>query len=259
MNNKPIGVFDSGVGGLTVLEELIKILPNENFIYVADQKNCPYGTKQDDELLNILINNVKYFINIDVKAIVIACNTASLYINELQKLTNIPIISVIEPTCLKAIETTNNKKVAVVATNMTIRKGRYQELLNNNNIDVYPVPASEFVDYIETKNLSEEEFERLVFNKLSHLKNNVDTLIHGCTHFSIIENTMKNVLGNINYIACGNPTSQYLKKILEEKDLLNYNKSIKQVLIYTTNNKEFTQNQIKALNLPFEKVEELKL
>ena len=114
MNNKPIGVFDSGVGGLTVLEELIKILPNENFIYVADQKNCPYGTKQDDELLNILINNVKYFINIDVKAIVIACNTASLYINELQKLTNIPIISVIEPTCMKAIETTNCYQLTLV-------------------------------------------------------------------------------------------------------------------------------------------------
>lgn len=259
MNNKPIGVFDSGVGGLTVLEELVKFLPNENFIYLADQKNCPYGTKKDEELLKILINNVKYFINIDVKAIVIACNTASLYINELQKLTSIPIISVIEPTCMKAIKTTNNKKVAVVATNMTIRKGRYQEILKNNNIDVYPVPASEFVDYIETKNLSEEDFEKLVFNKLHHLKNEVDTLIHGCTHFSIIEDQMRKVLGDINYIACGNPTSQYLKNLLEEKDLLNYNKSVKQVLIYTTNNKKYTENQIKVLNLPFKNVEELKL
>ena len=258
MNNKPIGVFDSGVGGLTVLEELVKILPNEDFIYLADQKNCPYGTKKDDELLKILINNVKHFINNDVKAIVIACNTASLYINELQKLTNIPIISVIEPTCMKAITTTKNKKVAVVATNMTIRKGRYQEILENNNIEAYTVPASEFVDYIETKNLSDEDFEKLVFNKLNHLKNEVDTLIHGCTHFSIIEEIMKKVLGNINYIACGYPTSQYLKELLEERNLLNYNKKTKKVIIYTTNNKEYTKQQIKSLNFPFDNVEEIK-
>lgn len=243
MDNRPIGVFDSGIGGLTVLSELKKEFKNEDFIYIADQKNCPYGTKSDEELLNILKSVLNKLISLDVKAIVIACNTASLYINELQKMTSIPIISVIEPTCEYAYNLSKTKNIIVLGTNMTIRKKRYQTLLDELNAVVYPIPCSEFVDYIENEHLTKEEFQGIVNDKLGDLKNkNIDTLIHGCTHFSLVEDYMRNVLGDISYVACGKPTSIKLKEVLSNNDLLGNNKGI--IKLYTTGDTEKLQNQL---------------
>lgn len=238
IDNRPIGVFDSGIGGLTVLEELIKRFPNEDFVYVADQGHCPYGRKKDEEIIHCVLNVVDYLMKQNVKAIVIACNTASLFIDKVRSHVSIPVISVIDPTASYASKLTKNNKVAVLATIATITKGAYQERLIKNNITPYPLACSEFVDFVENHDLDDPIGQEIVSNKLNELKDSgVDTLIHGCTHFSILEDKMRKVLGDINYVACGYPTSLELERILKEKDLLN-NKVNPSVNIYTTGSVE---------------------
>lgn len=238
-DSRPIGVFDSGIGGLTVLDSLIEKFPNENFIYIADQKYCPYGVKTEKEIVEIVSRVIKKLIQLNVKAIVIACNTASLFIEEYQKITDIPIISVIEPTAALAIQTTKNKKIGILGTVATIKKGKYQKLLEEAHMEVYPLACSEFVDFLENNQEDEALGNKIVHQKIiSLIDKGIDTLIFGCTHFSLLEEYIVKDLGCINYIACGEPTSLELAKKLKEKDLWNFQKNIGSVEIYTTGNKE---------------------
>lgn len=257
---KPIGVFDSGVGGLTVLESLMKKFPEEDFIYVADQGHCPYGVKKEEEIIECVLNVGRYLISKDVKAIVIACNTASLEIKYLEEITSIPVISVIKPTCMKAIKTTKTNNVAVLGTVATISKGKYQELLEKHGKKAYAVACSEFVDFIENHELSDPEGQRIVDEKLEELKNqNIDTLIHGCTHFSIIEDKMRKVLGDINYIACGEPTSEELFEILNKENLLNKENKNRYVRILTTGSALGAINTMKWFKMPHEEIKHIDL
>ena len=262
MNNvkKPIGVFDSGIGGLTVLEKLMEKFPNEDFIYVADQGHCPYGTKTEEGIKECVLNVGRYLIAKDVKAIVIACNTASLFIKYLEEITDIPVISVIEPTCMAAINKTKNNKVAVLATIATINKGAYQALLNNNGVEAFGVRCSEFVDFVENYELTDPLGQKIVDEKLEELKDkNVDTLIHGCTHFSLLEPNMRKVLGDINYVACGEPTSIKLYEILKEKSLLRFDENNRYVKIQTTGSKENALMNMKWFKAPHEEIEEIEI
>ena len=259
-NNKPIGVFDSGIGGLTVLEELMKKFPNDDFIYVADQGHCPYGTKTEEEIIECVLNVGKYLIAKDVKAIVIACNTASLFIKHLQDITDIPVISVIEPTCQYAIDSTKNGNIAVLATIATINKGKYQELISKNNKNAYGVPCSEFVDFVENHELDDPLGQKIVNEKLECLKDkNIDTLIHGCTHFSLLEDKMRNVLGDINYVACGKPTSERLYEILKDLDLLREEVNNRYVKIGTTGSVENALMNMKWFKSPHEEIEKIEV
>lgn len=258
--NKPIGVFDSGIGGLTVLESLMDKFENEDFIYVGDQGHCPYGTKTDKEIIECVINVGKYLERRGVKAIVIACNTASLFIDYLRREVSVPVISVIEPTCDRALSLTKTKNVAVLATIATINKGKYQERLEKGGATPFAVKCSEFVEFVETKELTDPIGQEIVNEKLTPLKGkNIDTLIHGCTHFSIIEDKMRNVLGDINYVACGNPTSDKLEEILKENDLLNNEKRSRYVKIYTTGPLDAALSTMKWFTKPHEEIKHISL
>lgn len=234
-NNYPIGVFDSGVGGLTVLQELTRQLPRENFVYVADKGHCPYGTKTPEEIAERVQKVTRFLLSKQVKAIVIACNTASAQIQSARELTDIPVISVIEPTAAYAAHVTKTKKVIVLATQATIDSGIYQHILWERGVTAIPLACGEFVDFIENHEISEPMGWRLVADKLKAVKGKgADVLIHGCTHFSLLEGQMRSAMGdNINYIACGTPTAGYLSKLLKERDLLSVEKG-SQVEIYTT-------------------------
>lgn len=257
--NLPIGVFDSGIGGLTVLECLNQMFPNEDFIYVADKGNCPYGTKSEEEIKECVINVGTYLINQGVKAIVIACNTASLFTEYLQNMTDIPIISVIEPTCFTAIKSTKTKKVAVLATNATINNGAYQNILEEHNVHTFPVSCSEFVELVE-QNHSEEEKQKIVNEKLSQLKESkIDIVIHGCTHFGLLEPYMKDVLGDVTYISCGHPTSEKLYSILNSLDLIRVDNQNRYIKIYTTGKKKELLKNIDWFKVKHEPIQEIKL
>lgn len=254
-DKKPIGVFDSGVGGLTVLEKLVKMYPGENFIYVADQGYCPYGNKTKEEIEQRVLTVGKYLLSRGVKAIVIACNTASLFKQSLQNITDIPVISVIEPTARLACQLTKTKKVAVLATNATIKNGKYQRILEENGMEVFPVPASQFVDIIESNEMNTEATLKTVTEKLAPLQNKgIDTVIHGCTHFGLLEFQMKKVLPDVTYVECGYPTSIILENVLQlSKD----NVAKGSVEIYTTGKRNDFEAKIKWFTIPHQPIQEL--
>lgn len=238
MDNRPIGIFDSGLGGLTVLEKIYKYAPFENYIFLADQKNCPYGTKEESAVRDIVIKNCLYLEKLGCKEIIIACNTASLFIEDAKKVCKIPVISVIEPTAINACSSSKNGNIGVIATDLTIKKERYQKIIKGQNKSVFPVPCSEFVDYIENDIKNIERGRSLVKEKLTYLKEqNVDTLVYGCTHFSLMETLYKELFANINYIDCGDS----IKEIAFEKIERTTNKEYGKIDIITSSNaKEFS-------------------
>lgn len=252
MNNKPIGVFDSGIGGLTVLEKLYDLLPHEDYIYLCDNLNCPYGVKEEKEVEKIVINNAKQLELSGCKLIVIACNTASLFVKTIENNVNIPVISVIEPTCKYACSTSENAKIGVIATNMTIKKGKYQSLIEEEKKMSFGVACSEFVDYIENDFDNIEAGKALVNEKLECLKDKgIDTLIHGCTHFGLLEELIIEVLGRINYVDCGKPTSILVKDVLKEKELLNDQMLQGVIQVYTTGKNDGLIQKTKWFKYPY--------
>ncbi len=248
-DNRPIGVFDSGVGGVTVLSKLVELFPNEEFIYVGDTLNCPYGIKSSEEIQNLVTNVTKFLLEQNVKAIVIACNTATCNSSHLSKLTNIPIIGVIEPTAKYALKTSQNKNIAVLATNATIDSHKYESYLEKRKIFKkgirYYVKCSEFVTLVEEMKMNTDYSQDIVSTKLNELKNcNLDTVILGCTHFGLLSKEINQVLPNVKLIDCGKPTGLYLKKVLKKRKLLASDDKDGIVKIYTTGDADTMAQQI---------------
>ncbi len=185
-----IGVFDSGIGGTSVLEAIKKLLPNEEYYYFADSKNCPYGEKEDDELYRIVKGNVEFLINWGAEIIVIACNTATTRcIEKLREEFKIPFVGT-EPAVRLAAKS-NANKILVLATPGTIHSERLETLVKENQrqsqvIDLLPCPG--LADTIEF-NLNKDESK--IYKKLKELLNNLpkdyDSIVLGCTHYSLIK------------------------------------------------------------------------
>jgi len=235
--NRPIGIFDSGVGGLTVLETLARLLPCENFYYVADQGHCPYGVKSAAEITARVEKITRHLINAGGKAIVIACNTATVFIEKAREIAgDIPVIGVIEPACTLAAKVTCNKKVAVLATAATVRSGVYQRLLEARGIMPVALACGEFVDFIENNGVDHPDGRKIVSGRLAALEGSgVDTVIHACTHFGLLENHMREFLGGgVKFVHCGEAVSEILPNILAERNLLNGSKIKGMIEIYTT-------------------------
>lgn len=227
MNNKPIGVFDSGIGGLTVLKEIIKILPNEEFIYYADTDNVPYGIKPKEEVKEYINQAVKFLIDKDVKAIVIACNTAtSIAINDLRKKYSLPIIG-IEPAAKPAIENRGQKKVLIMATPTTIREEKLHNLLKKFTaeefVDLIAMPK--LVEYAERGEFNSKEIEDYLKKQLQEFNlNDYSEIVLGCTHFPFFKEKIKKVVPqNINIIDGSKGVANRLKDILQKNDLLGNN------------------------------------
>lgn len=249
-NDKYIGVFDSGVGGLTALEDLKKNFPNENFLYLGDTLRCPYGTKTKEELEKIVESDIKYLEDCDCKMIIIACNTAtanSYHINS-----NVPIIRIIEPTCEVANE--SDGSLIVLATNYTVNSKAYSRFLKK---DHYQVPCSEWVEIIEKgKTNSKESFDS-AYNLLKDYQGKIDNAILACTHFGLMEKEIKAVLGeNVNII---NSSKCLSAKVKEALDKVGYNslKEKAKLIIRCTNNKEAFN--VSWLSLKYDSLEETKI
>lgn len=230
MNKSYIAVFDSGVGGLNILETLTKEFPNENFIYLADEEFFPYGVKTKEQLENRITKIALKLNTMNVKAIIIACNTASANSHHLKNIIDTPVIEIITSTANFAFKNSINKKIGVWATNATILSGKYQEALNVN-CTCYPVKASDLVELIE-KNLLEETIP-FVNNHLEEIKD-ADSLILGCTHFPLLSDIIRKINPNLTLISSNVPVNLALKELLDCKDLHN-SKENKQIIdLYTT-------------------------
>ncbi len=216
INNNYIGVFDSGIGGLTVLTDLKNKFPNEKFLYFGDTARCPYGIKTRNELMAIVESDVDYFIKNKAKMIVIACNTATANSYHIESET--PIIRIIEPTAKKALkvreEIKSSKPIGVFATNYTINSKAYNKFLGDEN--TIGVCCSPWVDIIE-KGLTDTLISRkAVSDALCDIKGKVDVIILGCTHFGLIEKEIKEYLGNVTIINSSLSLEDIVKDTLDE-------------------------------------------
>ena len=258
----PIGVFDSGIGGLTVLDKLLEILPNEDYVYVGDTINLPYGTKTPERLKEIVSGVANYLVDVPVKAIVIACNTATANSHHLNETIDIPVIGVIEPTAKAALAVSEN--IMVLATNVTIESNEYQDIINKYRKDEkanqYYVKCSEFVDAIEANNINTESSHKLVRDKLeNYLDKKVDVIILGCTHFGLYSNELKALFPDAVLMPCSIPTGEELKRVLEKDGLLNDNVHQSDVEINLTLKHDNFEDKTKWFKKPVRKVQEIKI
>lgn len=222
--NAPIGVFDSGVGGLTVAREIMRNLPNEKIVYFGDTARVPYGSKSRHTVLRYSRQIVRFLQTQKVKAIVIACNTASaLALDTIEKEIDIPIIGVVKPGASMAVKATRNNRIGVIATQSTIKSNLYPTLIQESHpeITVYGKACPLFVPLVEegwTKDPVTEEIAGRYLQEL--MEKDIDTLILGCTHYPLLRHLLQGVVGD--HVTLVNPayeTAQALKRMLKEMNL----------------------------------------
>ena len=225
MDNRPIGVFDSGLGGLSAVKEIKKLLPRESIIYLGDTGRIPYGTRTKETIIKYASQDIDFLLKKDVKFILAACGTVSSNFAP-PKALPVPYMGVLTPLSLAASKATKNKRVGVIATSASIRSGGFERELNqlDSSISVFSVPCPLFVHLVE-KGLIEDgnEITELTAKMyLSSLKEkSIDTLILGCTHFPLIYNAIKKQIGeNVSLIDPGKEAAKYIKSYLEENSLL---------------------------------------
>lgn len=222
----PIGVFDSGVGGLTVAREIMRQIPNERLIYFGDTARVPYGNKSKETVTKFSKQIVRFLETQKVKAIVVACNTASAYaLDEIEKELNIPIIGVVKPGARVAAEVTQNKKVGVIATAGTIQSHIYKDYIQGiqSDIQVIGKACPLFVPLVEEGLLEDPVTDEIATRYLNELKDiDIDTLILGCTHYPLIRSTLGRIMGeSVTLVNPAYETARELKGLLEREDLLN--------------------------------------
>ncbi|CDZ79830.1 Glutamate racemase 1 [Candidatus Rubidus massiliensis] len=222
----PIGIFDSGVGGLTVLKELEELLPNENFIYFGDTARVPYGNKSRETIIKYAIENTIYLMNQKIKLLVVACNTASAFaINSLTSLFSVPIVNVIEPCVEMALKLTKTKSIAILGTRGTIESKIYQKEFKkkDKSVQVQAIACPLFVPIVEEQFFNHPSTELIIQEYLLPLKDSsIDTLLLGCTHYPFLKRQINNCIGNdTQIIDSGYSCAQEVKKRLEDCNLVN--------------------------------------
>lgn len=226
-NTSPIGIFDSGIGGITIWQEIVNQLPYENTLYLADNKNAPYGIKTADEVLNYSIKNTEYLISKGVKLIVIACNTATT--NSISKLRskfpNIKFIGV-EPAIKPAALNSKSKRIAVLATSSTLQSVEFHEALKKQymkNVELTKIAGAGLVQLIEKNKIDSPEMRdllRLYTHEMKQAK--IDQLVLGCTHYPYLKEQLQKLLPDkVKIIDSGEAVARQTKYILESENKLN--------------------------------------
>lgn len=260
--NLPIGVFDSGIGGLTVLYRLVEMMPNEDYVFVGDTLNLPYGTKTKEQLKTLVSDVSNYLANVPVKAIVIACNTATANSHHLKDEIDIPVIGVIEPTAKRALEISEN--ILVLATNVTIDSGEYKYYLDkykkDPNSKQYYCKCSEFVTAIEANDIKTPHSFELVRNTLApYLDKKIDCIIMGCTHFGLYEEEIKACFPNAKQLECAYPTGEELRRVLAKDNLLTDRTSKGHIKISVTKHQDNFYDKTKWFDYEYEGCNEIKI
>ncbi len=218
-DNRPIGVFDSGVGGLTVAREIMELLPQENIVYLGDTANLPYGDKSAEIVTEYAFANTRFLLKHDIKVMVVACNTASsVALDALKQAFSIPIIGVIEPAAKGALYATRNHQVGVIGTNRTIRSGVYTQTLKElqEQVEVFSQPCPLFVPLIEDDFVDHEATRLIAAEYLGPLgTKGIDTLILGCTHYPLIKDTLAQILPGVKLVDSASSTARDLLSILD--------------------------------------------
>lgn len=240
--NRPIGFFDSGVGGLSVMKEAIQVMPNENYIYFGDSKNAPYGVKSVEEVRDLTFKAVEFLLNKGVKGIAIACNTAtSAAVADLRKVyPDLPLVG-IEPALKPAVELNKDGNILIMATSMTLKEEKFNRLMNRykDRASIITVPCPGLVEFIESGKLDGKEVEEYLFEKMNTYNGGkIASIVLGCTHYPFIKDTLVKIIGkDITIIDGGLGTAKELRRRLREKNLLTESKENGTIEIINSSNK----------------------
>lgn len=222
----PIGVFDSGVGGLTVAREIMRNLPKEDIVYFGDTARVPYGSKSKDNIIRFSRQIIHFLQTKGVKAIVIACNTASaLALDTVKDEFDIPIIGVVEPGARAALTVTENQKIGVIGTEATVRSSMYEKIIHeiNPGVSVLAKACPLFVPLVEEGFKNHKVTDEIIEYYLEELKkSDIDALILGCTHYPLLRSKIREYVGEkITLVNPAYETAMDLKRILKEMDMEN--------------------------------------
>ncbi|MDQ1144831.1 glutamate racemase [Bacillus sp. SORGH_AS 510] len=262
---QPIGVIDSGVGGLTVAKEVMRQLPNEKIIYLGDTARCPYGPRSTKEVRRFTWEMTRFLLEKNIKMLVIACNTATAAaLDDIRKELSIPVIGVINPGARAAIKKTKNYRVGMIGTEVTVKSGAYEKALKslNSRIFVKGHACPKFVPLVESGEYGGPIAEKIVNESLKPmLQQNLDTLILGCTHYPLLESLIKQTMGaEVNVISSGDETAREISAILEYNDLLETCEEEPEHEFYTTGSRRiFSKIASQWLGYPINSVNKIKL
>ena len=232
MDQRPIGVFDSGLGGLTAVHSLWRILPEEDLIYFGDTARVPYGSRSREAILKYARQDVRFLRSFDLKAILIACGTVTTTsLAALQAENDLPMVGVVEPTCRRAVLMTQNKRVGLIATAASVRSGAYEAALRrlDPEVTVFSRACPLFVPLAEAGRIRRGDvvIETVAREYLTPLKNaGVDTLILGCTHYPLLSDVIRHIMGpDVTLINSGREAARALQALLVSSDRLNESQS----------------------------------
>ena len=244
----PIGLFDSGIGGISILEKLKQLLPNENFIYLADNRNCPYGSKSKKEIISLSKKNCEKLIELNCKIIIIACNTSTTNsIKKLREIIAIPIIG-IEPGLKPAIHYTKTKNIGILATEKTLGSKLFFETLNQNRIDdihIHEQIGYELVNLIEEDSHSKQNLQKILEKYLVPMINKkIDCLLLGCTHYNHIKDIIEEIIPvDIKIVDTITPVNKRVLNILKSNNILNKSTKKRTIKIFY-NGKKLSSNYL---------------
>jgi glutamate racemase len=263
--NQPIGIIDSGVGGLTVVKEVMHQLPYEQIYYVGDTARCPYGPRSSEEVKLFTWQLTNFLLSKNIKMLVIACNTATaVALEEIRDTLPIPVIGVIYPGARAALKVTENNRVGIIGTIGTVKSGAYEKALKsyNEKISVESLACPKFVPLVESDEFFGPVAKKIVAETLQPLKNKqLDTLILGCTHYPLLEPLIKNVMDHsVKIISSGDETAHEMSAILHHNGLLNPSKEEPIHQFFTTGSTTiFSKIASKWLKKPIENVHHIKI
>lgn len=245
MNKKdrPIGVFDSGIGGLTVLKEIIKELPEEGTIYLGDTARVPYGIRSSETVIRYSFENTRFLFSRDIKLLIVACNTASsVSLDAIKSSILIPVIGVIEPGAKAAVMATRNKKIGVIGTEATINSNSYTKAIKalGKDIEVFGLPCPLFVPLVEEGWIEGDITTLIAERYLREIKDKgIDTLVLGCTHYPLLKRVISEVMGkDVRLIDSAVEVAQEIKATLELAGLKREHKDTPLREFYVTDSPE---------------------
>ena len=237
MNNSYLGIYDSGIGGLTVVKALKQMLPAENVVYLADSKNMPYGSKTQQEIITFSKNNIDTLKQYNIKAVLIACNTSdSLASEAIRQIYDLPIFGVIEPAARKAVNQTKNKKIGILATEATINSKAYEKAIHkiDQEIQCTSISCPKLVPIIEQGNNDDKLYEVLMEYLSPALENGVDTVILGCTHYDVLYDYIKEKYPDLSITSSSRSVIEELEGMLKENDLISIEKDKDDIYLSTS-------------------------
>ena len=223
MDNRPIGVFDSGLGGLTVHKEIMNMLKNESIVYFGDSGRAPYGTKSKETVVKYTRQDIRFLLSQDVKMVVIGCNTASACSSELvRNEIGVPVIEVVEPGAITAVRETKNKRIGVIGTTATINSGVYERAIDkiDNSMKIFSKACPMFVPLVEEGWWDNDIAYRIAEEYLESMKEKeIDTLVLGCTHYPLLGQIISKVLGNeVKLVNSALEASKFIRDIISKQE-----------------------------------------